>query len=101
LLKAGCDDLGDSGIDNTFGYGRINIYWSLSGQNGAVWVDFAYDGDFEFGLFRFPFNTIAEGVEAVPVGGLVNVKAGSSSERPTITKPLTIRSWNGPVVIGE
>jgi len=29
-LKAGCDDLGSGGIDNTYGYGRINVYGSLS-----------------------------------------------------------------------
>jgi hypothetical protein len=29
ILKNGCDDLGAAGIDNTFGYGRINIYESL------------------------------------------------------------------------
>ncbi|HZW10267.1 MAG TPA: S8 family serine peptidase [Phycisphaerales bacterium] len=29
ILKEGCDDLGSSGPDNTFGYGRINSYQSL------------------------------------------------------------------------
>lgn len=29
VLKDGCDDLGASGPDNTFGYGRINAYSSL------------------------------------------------------------------------
>ncbi|MBK7406545.1 MAG: S8 family serine peptidase [Phycisphaerales bacterium] len=26
IIKAGCDDLGSAGVDNTFGYGRINSY---------------------------------------------------------------------------
>jgi len=30
LLKAGCDDLGSSGVDNTFGYGRIDVHGTLS-----------------------------------------------------------------------
>jgi len=30
VLKQGCDDLGDSGVDNIYGYGRINVYGSLS-----------------------------------------------------------------------
>ncbi len=30
LLKQGCDDLGSAGLDNTFGYGRINVFQSLS-----------------------------------------------------------------------
>ncbi len=29
ILKNGCDDVGASGIDNTYGYGRINSYQSL------------------------------------------------------------------------
>ena len=29
ILKAGCDDLGSAGVDNTYGYGRINSYNSL------------------------------------------------------------------------
>ncbi|MDQ7013369.1 MAG: S8 family serine peptidase [Planctomycetota bacterium] len=29
ILKAGCDDLGAGGVDNTYGYGRINSYESL------------------------------------------------------------------------
>ncbi|MCB9845981.1 MAG: S8 family serine peptidase [Phycisphaeraceae bacterium] len=30
ILKAGCDDLGAAGIDNTYGYGRIDVGNSLS-----------------------------------------------------------------------
>jgi len=30
ILKQGCDDLGSSGVDDTYGYGRINVYGSLS-----------------------------------------------------------------------
>lgn len=29
LLKAGCDDLGAAGVDNTYAYGRINVNQSL------------------------------------------------------------------------
>ncbi len=29
ILKDECDDLGTSGVDNTYGYGRINVYQSL------------------------------------------------------------------------
>lgn len=29
-LKQGCDDLGTAGVDNTFGYGRINAYSSMA-----------------------------------------------------------------------
>ena len=30
VLKQGCNDLGDSGLDNIYGYGRINVHGSLS-----------------------------------------------------------------------
>ena len=30
ILKSGADDLGSAGVDNTYGYGRINSYGSLS-----------------------------------------------------------------------
>jgi len=30
ILRAGCDDLGSSGVDNTYGYGRIDVFNSLS-----------------------------------------------------------------------
>jgi thermitase len=33
-LKQGCDDLGSSGVDNTYGYGRVNVYGSLSQGGG-------------------------------------------------------------------
>lgn len=34
ILKQGCDDLGSNGVDNTYGYGRVNIYGSLSQGGG-------------------------------------------------------------------
>jgi subtilisin family serine protease len=30
ILKSGCDDLGSPGVDNTFAYGRINVFKALS-----------------------------------------------------------------------
>ncbi len=32
ILKHGCDDLGSPGLDNTYGYGRINVFNSLSNE---------------------------------------------------------------------
>jgi PKD repeat protein len=34
ILKQGCDDLGSTGVDNTYGYGRINVYGALSQGGG-------------------------------------------------------------------
>lgn len=36
ILKQGADDLGSAGIDNTYGYGRINSYGSLSLLGGGT-----------------------------------------------------------------
>jgi hypothetical protein len=64
------------------------------------WVDFAYGG-FESGSFANPFNTLAEGLNAVPHGGMLNIKPGSSSETATISKRMTIRAVGGPVTLGQ
>jgi len=39
ILKGGTDDLGAAGIDNTFGYGRINVFGSLDQVDFALVVD--------------------------------------------------------------
>ncbi|MCC7292651.1 MAG: S8 family serine peptidase [Phycisphaerales bacterium] len=36
VLKASCDDLGTGGIDNTFGYGRINTLKSMNNAGGGI-----------------------------------------------------------------
>jgi subtilisin family serine protease len=54
ILKAGCDDLGADGVDNTYGYGRVNTYNSLvlAGAGGSIDLPFleeftstTFDGD--------------------------------------------------------
>lgn len=35
LLKSGCDDLGQNGVDNTYAYGRINVHNSLADLNNC------------------------------------------------------------------
>ncbi|MFK7930608.1 MAG: S8 family serine peptidase, partial [Myxococcota bacterium] len=39
-LRDGCDDLGNAGIDNTFGYGRIDVLNSVNLVNLAVQISF-------------------------------------------------------------
>ncbi len=67
----------------------------------GVWVDFNYSGIVEKGTFAQPFNTVAEGVAATRIGGSTIFKGGSSSDKPTITKAVTLRSWNGATTIGQ
>jgi hypothetical protein len=69
---------------------------------GAVWVDFNYAGATNNGTFNFPFKTLAQGTNAVPVAGNIWIRtAGSSAETMTISKPLTIHAYDGPVAIGN
>src|SRR5262249_54663911 len=66
----------------------------------AVWVSFGAPGPFWFGTFDLPFRTLADGVAGCPVGGIVICKAGTTTEHPTLTKALTIKTWNGVTTIG-
>ncbi len=66
----------------------------------GVWVNFSHSGT-ENGSFRNPYNTLAEGVIAAPVGGYVNVIAGQTNETITITKAIEIINWGGTVTIGQ
>jgi hypothetical protein len=69
-----------------------------------VWVDFVYPGfPFfpELGIFNYPYNTLAEGVSQVAYGGTIHFKTGSSTETRTISTPMTLQTFNGPVTIGH
>jgi M6 family metalloprotease-like protein len=65
-----------------------------------TWVDFNYSGS-ELGTFNNPYNTLAEGLSAVSYGGTLNFKIGSSRETATISKPMTLKGYNGLVTIGH
>jgi len=69
----------------------------------TLWVDFAYTG-VEIGSRAQPFNTLAEGVSHVPVGGTVRLKGdtavNTTAEAPRIDKVLRIEAINGSVRIG-
>ncbi len=79
--------------------GTITVEWQTEGE---TWVDFTYPSFLpEFGTFLFPFNTFVEGHTAVPFGGTLWFKTGTSPETASITKPMTLRAYNGPVNIGR
>lgn len=83
------------------GDGSITFEWLTASD---TWVDFNSPG-FPFfpetGTFVFPFNTVAEGVASASHGGTLHLKSATSSERPTITKPLLLVAEGGPVTIGQ
>ncbi len=68
-----------------------------------IWVDFGYAGT-EEGSETKPFNTLAEGIAVVDVGGLVSVKGNStttsSAEVLTLNTAFTVESQGGAVLIG-
>lgn len=65
-----------------------------------TWVHFAHAGP-EEGSFVRPFNTVPEGVFAVPASGRLIFKAGASNWTGTVSKPMTMRAFGGEVVIGQ
>lgn len=70
-----------------------------------VWVDFANIG-FENGSYTWPFNTAAEGVNSIVNGVGASeeptlwIKAGTTNETLTITKPMRVEACGGMVQIG-
>lgn len=65
----------------------------------SLWVDFAHGG-FYLGTFDQPYNTVAGAEAAAPTNWGIVCKSGTSGERPTLTKPLEYRTWNGPTTLG-
>jgi M6 family metalloprotease-like protein len=68
--------------------------------NYEIWVDFSYSG-FEDGSFDHPFNLLSEGVNAVASGGSLMIKFSYSPLPAHITKPMRIRAYGGPALIGR
>jgi hypothetical protein len=68
---------------------------------GPVWVDFntaVHPGN---GTYATPYDTLALGISAVPAEGTIFIKPGSSTEKPTITKPMTIIAIGGAATVGQ
>lgn len=69
--------------------------------NGPVWVDFNYTIGAETGSYTQPYDTLAKGVSAVSSGGTIAIKPGTSTETPTISKPMTITAVGGAATVGN
>ncbi|MDK1020513.1 MAG: hypothetical protein QGD90_02615 [Candidatus Hydrogenedentes bacterium] len=69
----------------------------------ATWVDFAF-GDGGDGSESNPWNTLAEGLADVAVGGAINIKGNTgvpfTTEKPTISQDVILQAPSGPVTIG-
>lgn len=69
ILRNGCDDLGSSGVDNTYGYGRIDIFNSLSLVGGGGGPDLLFSDDFESGGLSSGGWSNSNNVRAKVAGG--------------------------------
>jgi hypothetical protein len=72
----------------------------VAGFRGTrYWVEF--DGSSSGnGLFDSPYRALADGVDAVPEGGMIVIKSGSSGQGMILTRPVLLNSWSGSAVIG-
>ncbi|MFH2054041.1 MAG: hypothetical protein ABIK96_16420 [bacterium] len=64
-----------------------------------VFVDGGNLTGVEDGSFEHPFNTLAEGVTAAPIGAIVAMHTFSYSEPQTIAKNLKLVTWGGTSII--
>lgn len=80
---------------------RPNLAAAMQYVSGfRTWVHFTYFG-VENGSFTQPFNTVPEGVSAVPSSGNLIFKAGGSNWTGTVSKGMTMRAFGGQVTIGQ
>jgi len=92
------------GYDNCTGLGSPNglaMINALVAYAGPIWVNFsgACPGN---GSYTNPFCTLALATNAVGSGGNIwMIGPNSSSETPSIAKPMKLRAYNGAVVIGQ
>jgi subtilase family serine protease len=94
-----------NGYDLVTGWGTPNgmgLITAILAYSAGVWVDFNYTGGGNNGTFNNPYTTVAQGTNAVLPNGTIWIRsAGSTHETMTITKPMTIRAYNGAATIGN
>jgi hypothetical protein len=66
-----------------------------------IWVAFDYAGEVELGTEPEPYNTLAEGADAVSIGGTICLKPGQSGETIRITKAMHLTAHEGTVRVGN
>jgi subtilisin family serine protease len=85
------------------GSGRIDAHAAVvCALSNNTWVDYTWSG-LEYGTFENPFDSLIEAVEEVEDGGIIFIRSSTSNETININvnKSFTIRSWNGPSIIGQ
>jgi hypothetical protein len=76
--------------------GRTMSLWVRPG----VWVDPSAVGP-QIGAFTFPYHSLAGAAAAVPDNSGIVCKSGTYAEHPSITRPVMVRTWPGPTIIGR
>jgi hypothetical protein len=100
ILYQSCMDIGAPGHDEEFGWGLVNAHKAVqAAEPDITWIDFSFAGP-NVGTFFYPYDTLADAVNAAPAGRTVRMKPSSSTETITITQSITLEAWNGPVTIG-
>lgn len=73
-----------------------------AGAREEVWVDFKYTGPGNAGDFGDPFKVLGAALNAVAVGGTVNIVPGSTFETIRfLDKSMTLKSYPNSVTIGQ
>jgi hypothetical protein len=68
-------------------------------SNPTRFVEFDFSGK-ELGSPRQPFQSIKQGVAALPPGGMLKIKGGATPESLRISKPVVLVAMGGQVRIG-
>jgi subtilase family serine protease len=101
LYQAGPGYDNCTGLGSPNGSNMINV---LAGLSGPIFVNFNYTGSLssQNGSYYTPYKTLTQGVNAASNFGTIIIEnAGSSSETPTIVKPLNIIASDGPATFGN
>ena len=78
----------------------IENIWPYCSPENYIYVDVNWGGT-EDGDIQTPYNTLSEGLSAVPTNGHLWIKTGTYYEGPvTFNTAMTIRSYEGTAVIG-
>jgi hypothetical protein len=78
-----------------------NLRLTQAQFQGVQWTEFEYSGLEEWGTYYHPFNSLAEGINAVEEGNKLMIKKGTTSVTPILFKKMVIDAYMGSVVIGR
>jgi len=75
--------------------------YNFNYSSAIVWADFNY-GSTGSGSFTDPYSLLDDAINGVPSGGTIEFEGGgATSETLTISKPMNLFAYNGPVTIGN